>query len=164
MLASAKPAPVHAARMRQNGPQCIFIAWPCHSIPAHNFTFKPLFFPMPVSGAFVPGQCLAAAINPGASIPGHVWPLRARQSMPAKRQQSKKQKSPGLAGQSVSGALAGLRYSLGQIVRGTMAYRFRFPIHTRDQTICANAGPGFHPAANGRGRIYSPLQYMSVQY
>lgn len=83
--------------------------------------------------------------------------------MPAKRQQEK-QKSPGLAGQSVTGALAGLRYSPGQIVLGIVAGRLRFPVHTRWQTIAASAGPGFHRAANGRGRIYSPLQYMRIQY
>ena len=168
MLASAKLAPVHAARMRQNGPQCIFIACPCHTMHAHNFAFKPPFFTVPVSGAFVPGQCHAAAINPGASIPGHAWPLRARQSMPGQFQ-ARKRKNPESIRAYVIGnipafALAGLRYSPGQIVRGIVAGRLRFPVHTRGQTIAANAGQGFHRAANGRGRIYSPLQYKRILY
>lgn len=85
MLASAKPAPVHAARMRQNGPQCIFIAWPCHTIPAHNFAFKPLFFQCPFrarlslampcrcnqSGRVNPWPCLAIT---GASIHARTIP------------------------------------------------------------------------------------------
>lgn len=83
--------------------------------------------------------------------------------MPAKRQQEK-QKAQGLAGQSFNGALVALRYNPGQIVRGIVAGRLRFPEHTRGQTIAANAGRMLHRAANGRGRIYSPLQYKRIQY
>lgn len=138
---------------------------PGHAIPCPRTISRlnPYFSQCPKTGAFVPG---------------HAWPLqsiRARQSLampghcgrvnPCQQSASKeKQKAQGLAGQSVNGALAGLQNSPGQIVRGIVAGRLRFPGHKRGQTIAASAGPGSHRAANGRGRIYSPLQYMRIQY
>ena len=168
MLASAKLAPVHAARMRQNGPQCIFIACPCHTMHAHNFAFKPPFFTVPVSGAFVPGQCHAAAINPGASIPGHAWPLRARQSMPGQFQ-ARKRKNPESIRAYVIGNIPAFALAALQRTRHGKALPLLTCRHcpvlsqSHGQAIVANAAQGQHPGLLWPWRICTRHRYRRVQ-